>query len=156
LKYIGLSCWRNKAKITPGWKMWVKLKRWKSLNNRYFLVFTIMGNVIILLSRAINFGRQCHFKIWLDCHKFKKIPCLIMPTSTKCQKIKTINVIQHDDRLWYFTTVLQWSIFDCVKEWPWRSKFFARDYQNPFDTRYVLLGNYTSKGPVATIKYNIW
>jgi hypothetical protein len=56
----------------------------------------------IVLSRAINFGRQCHFKIWLDCHKFKKFPCLIMPTSTKCQKIEkkmTINVIQHDDRL---------------------------------------------------------
>jgi hypothetical protein len=25
-----------------------------------------------LLSRAKNSGRQCHFKIWLDCHKFKK------------------------------------------------------------------------------------
>jgi hypothetical protein len=25
-----------------------------------------------VLSRAINFGRQCHFKIWLDCHKFLK------------------------------------------------------------------------------------
>jgi hypothetical protein len=52
-----------------------------------------------ILSRAINFGRQCHFKIRLDCHKFKKFPCLIMPTSTKCQKIEkkmTINVIQHD------------------------------------------------------------
>jgi hypothetical protein len=57
---------------------------------------------VYLLSRAINFGRQCHFKIWLDCHKFKKIPCLIMPMSTKCQKNEknmTINVIQHDDRL---------------------------------------------------------
>jgi hypothetical protein len=47
--------------------------------------------------------RQCHFKIWLDCHKFKNFPCLIMPMSTKCQKMrekkKTINVIQHDDRL---------------------------------------------------------
>jgi hypothetical protein len=55
-----------------------------------------------VLSRAINFGRQCHFKMWLDCHKFKKIPCLIMPMSTKCQKNEnkmTINVIQHDDRL---------------------------------------------------------
>jgi hypothetical protein len=40
-----------------------------------------------VLSRAINFGRQCHFKIWLDCHKFKKFPCLIISTSTKCQKI---------------------------------------------------------------------
>jgi hypothetical protein len=55
-----------------------------------------------VLSRTINFDRQCHFKIWLDCHNFKKFPCLIMPTSTKCQKIEkkmTINVIQHDDRL---------------------------------------------------------
>jgi hypothetical protein len=23
-------------------------------------------------TRAINFGRQCHFKILLDCHKLKK------------------------------------------------------------------------------------
>jgi hypothetical protein len=56
----------------------------------------------ILLSRAINFGRQCHFKIWLDCHEFKKFPCLIMPMSTKCEKNEkkmTINVMQHDDRL---------------------------------------------------------
>jgi hypothetical protein len=55
-----------------------------------------------VLSRAINFSRQCHFKIWLDCHKFKKFPFLIMPMSTKCQKNEnkmTINVIQHDDRL---------------------------------------------------------
>jgi hypothetical protein len=35
--------------------------------------------------------RQCHFKIWLDCHKFKKNPCLIMPTSTKWQKIEKKN-----------------------------------------------------------------
>jgi hypothetical protein len=58
---------------------------------------------MIVLSRAINFGRQCHFKIWLDCHKFKKIPCLIMPMSTKCQKNKNkmiINVIQHDDDIY--------------------------------------------------------
>jgi hypothetical protein len=49
-----------------------------------------------------NFGRQCHCKIWLDCHKFKKFSCLIMRMSTKCQKMRkkmTINVIQHDDRL---------------------------------------------------------
>jgi hypothetical protein len=37
-----------------------------------------------VLPGAINFGRQCHFKIWLDCHKFKIFPCLIM--STNCQK----------------------------------------------------------------------
>jgi hypothetical protein len=46
--------------------------------------------------------KKTHFKIWLDCHKFKKFPCLIMPMSTKCQKNEnkmTINVIQHDDRL---------------------------------------------------------
>jgi hypothetical protein len=61
-----------------------------------------MAVAIYVLSRAINFGRQCHFKIWLDCHKFKKIPCLIMSMSTRCQKNEnkmTINVIQHDDRL---------------------------------------------------------
>jgi hypothetical protein len=73
----------------------------------------------LVLSRAKNSGRQCHFKIWLDCHKLKKCPCLIMPMSTKCQKIgkrMTISVIQHDDRLlMIFTTVLEWSIFHCVK-----------------------------------------
>jgi hypothetical protein len=49
-----------------------------------------------------NSGRQCHFKVWLDCHKLKKCPCLIMPMSTKCQgneKKMTTNVIEHDDRL---------------------------------------------------------
>jgi hypothetical protein len=30
------------------------------------------GNFPNVLSRAINFGRQCHFEIWLDCHKLKK------------------------------------------------------------------------------------
>jgi hypothetical protein len=39
-----------------------------------------------VLSRAKNSGRQCHFKIWLECHKLKKNPCLIMTMSTKCQK----------------------------------------------------------------------
>jgi hypothetical protein len=39
-------------------------------------------------SRVINFGRQGHFKIWSDFHKLKKFPYLIMPTSTKCQKIR--------------------------------------------------------------------
>jgi hypothetical protein len=45
-----------------------------------FILQTIkLQKSVYVLSRAINFGRQCHFKIWLDCHKFKKIPCLIMP-----------------------------------------------------------------------------
>jgi hypothetical protein len=34
--------------------------------------------------------RQCHFKIWLDCHKLK---------ISKNEKKMAINVIQHDDRL---------------------------------------------------------
>jgi hypothetical protein len=58
--------------------------------------------IVYVLSRAIHFGRQCHFKIWLDCHKFKIFPCLIMLMSTNCQKNEkkmTINVIQHDERL---------------------------------------------------------
>jgi hypothetical protein len=59
-----------------------------------------------LLSRAKNSGSQCHFKIWLDCHKLKNVPCLIMPMSPKCQKkiinrCELCNVIQHDDRLCY-------------------------------------------------------
>jgi hypothetical protein len=44
-------------------------------------------------SPAINFVRQCHFKIWLDCHKFKKNPRLIILTSIKCQKIEKKNSI---------------------------------------------------------------
>jgi hypothetical protein len=44
-----------------------------------------------VLSRAKNSGRQCHFKIWLDCHKLKKNPYLIMPMSTKCQKKREKN-----------------------------------------------------------------
>jgi hypothetical protein len=49
-----------------------------------------------VLSWAKNSGRQCHFHIWLDCHKLKKFPSLIMPMSTMCQKNEkkmTINVI---------------------------------------------------------------
>jgi hypothetical protein len=41
-------------------------------------------------------------KISLDCYKLEHFPCLIMPMSTKCQKMRkkmTINVIQHDGRL---------------------------------------------------------
>jgi hypothetical protein len=82
----------------------VRVIKKKLLYNReheFFEHFRITWSRAVL-SRAINFGRQCHFKIWLDCHKFKKIPCLIMPMSTKCQKNEnkmTINVIQHDVRL---------------------------------------------------------
>jgi hypothetical protein len=46
-------------------------------------------NQLYVLSRAINFGRQCHFKIWLDCQQSAK----------KNEKKFTINVIQRDDRL---------------------------------------------------------
>jgi hypothetical protein len=139
-----------------------------------FWIFTVPYIRMYLLSRAINFGRQCHFKIWLDCHKFKKmsLPDNVHVNSVKKIKKKmTINAIQRDDRLWclwpfyngafsiasmsfqnlvrlsqikknscltmslstkcqkmrnkcqtwweviIFTTVLQWSIFHCVKEW---------------------------------------
>jgi hypothetical protein len=40
-----------------------------------------------LLSRARNSDRQCHFKIWLDCHKLKKCPCLIMPMQQNVKKL---------------------------------------------------------------------
>jgi hypothetical protein len=49
-------------------------------------VLFVFKSIPKVLSRAINFGRQCHFKICLDCHKFKIFPCLIMPMSTNCQK----------------------------------------------------------------------
>jgi hypothetical protein len=70
------------------------------LNNSHHYTLIEECSVTYVLSRAINFGRQCHFKIWLDCHKFKKFPSL--PMSTKCQKMRkkiTINVIQYDDKL---------------------------------------------------------
>jgi hypothetical protein len=57
-----------------------------------------------VLSRAINFGRQGHFKIWLDCHNFKKFPCLIMPTSTKCQKI---------EKKMSYNMMIGYDIYDC-------------------------------------------
>jgi hypothetical protein len=59
------------------------------------------------LPRAINFGRQCHFKIWLDCHKFKKCPCLIMPMSTKCQKIRK------KCQLMSYNMMIGYDIYDC-------------------------------------------
>jgi hypothetical protein len=74
------------------------------LNIKSSLAKKYQWNVQILW-RAIYFGRQCHFKIWLDCHKFKKFPCLIMSMSIKCQKNEkkiTNHVIQH--------------IFDCGKD----------------------------------------
>jgi hypothetical protein len=52
----------------------------------------------IVLSRAKNSGRQCHFKIWLDCHKLKIFPSDFAHVN-KVSKNQIINVIQHDDRL---------------------------------------------------------
>jgi hypothetical protein len=61
-----------------------------------------------------TFWSSMSFQIWLDCHKFKNFPCLIMPMSTQCQKNE--KKIQHHEKVMIFTTVLQWRIFDCVKE----------------------------------------
>jgi hypothetical protein len=44
--------------------------QWKNLT----VFLAISGILRDVLSRAKNSGRQCHFKIWLDCHKLKKIP----------------------------------------------------------------------------------
>jgi hypothetical protein len=57
----------------------------------------MFNNNLIVLSRAINFGRHCHFKIWLDCHRFKKFPSLIMPMSIKCQKNEKKNDNDNDN-----------------------------------------------------------
>jgi hypothetical protein len=51
-----------------------------------------------------NSERQCHFKIWLDCHKLKKnaLPDYAHVNKvSKNEKNITSNVIQHDDRLCY-------------------------------------------------------
>jgi hypothetical protein len=67
-----------------------------------------MSTLYTVLSRAINFGRQCHFKIWLDCHKFKKFPCLIKRMSTKCQK-KWEKKLQ----LMSYNMMIGYDIYDC-------------------------------------------
>jgi hypothetical protein len=46
-------------------------------------------------------------------------------------------------------TVLQWSIVDYVKEWPWRPKFIARDYIDHFTGMKILhmyFNYHTDKG----------
>jgi uncharacterized protein YlbG (UPF0298 family) len=51
-----------------------------------------------VLSRAKNSSRQCHLKIWLNCHKLKKS----LPDYAHVNKVSkkmTSNVIQHYDRL---------------------------------------------------------
>jgi hypothetical protein len=55
-----------------------------------------------------KFWSSMSFQNLVRLSQIKKIPCLIMPMSTKCKKkiellLKkmTINVVQHDDRLWY-------------------------------------------------------
>jgi hypothetical protein len=62
---------------------------------------------VYVLSGAINFGSQGHFKIWLDCHNFKKFPCLIMANkSTKCQKIEKKMTMSYNMMIGY-------DIYDC-------------------------------------------
>jgi hypothetical protein len=41
-----------------------------------------------------NSNRQCHFKIWLDCHKLKKNPCLIRYVHVNKMSKKLINQCQ--------------------------------------------------------------
>jgi hypothetical protein len=47
-----------------------------------------------VLLRAKNSNRQCHFKIWLDCHKLKKFPCLIRYVHVNKMSKKLINQCQ--------------------------------------------------------------
>jgi hypothetical protein len=69
------------------------------------LNFCIVNQKCHVLSRAINFGRQCHFKIWLDCHKLKKNPCLIMPKVSKKMR-KKLQLMSYDMMIGY-------DIYDC-------------------------------------------
>jgi hypothetical protein len=68
------------------------------------LCFFLIINLILKKKLHIHIPNctSMSFQNLVDCHKFKKMSCLIMPTSTKCQKIEkkmTIHVIQHDDTL---------------------------------------------------------
>jgi hypothetical protein len=62
--------------------------------------------------------------------QIKKIPCLIMTMSTKCQKYEkkvTTNVIQHDDRLWYLRPLYN-GAFSIASKYDFDDQFFfARD-----------------------------
>jgi hypothetical protein len=58
---------------------------------------SILTLVTYSRARAKTSGRQCHFKIWLDCHKLKKIPLSdyanVNKVSKKKEKKMTITVI---------------------------------------------------------------
>jgi hypothetical protein len=41
---------------------------------KFLLKVGVEESIVNVLSRAKNFGRQCHFKVWLDCHKLKIFP----------------------------------------------------------------------------------
>jgi hypothetical protein len=66
-----------------------------TLTPRMSLKTTIFG---IYCREQKTSGRQCHFKIWLDCHKFKKKSLSDYAHVNKVSKKMTITVIQHDDR----------------------------------------------------------
>jgi hypothetical protein len=79
-----------------------------------------------VLPRTKNSGRQCHFKIWLDCHKSKMFLAWLCPCQ-KNEKQMTINVIQHDDRLWYWRPFYNGAFSIVWKQDFDNQVFFARD-----------------------------
>jgi hypothetical protein len=40
----------------------------------FLLKAGVEESIVNVLSRVKNFGRQCHFQVWLDCHKLKIFP----------------------------------------------------------------------------------
>jgi hypothetical protein len=60
-----MSLFGSKRNVKNTWEL-LKVIIFKILKN-----YNTTQNV---QSRAKNSGRQCHFKIWLDCHKLKNFP----------------------------------------------------------------------------------
>jgi hypothetical protein len=99
-------------------------------------------NQLYVLSRAINFGRQCHFKIWLDCHNLKNFPaCLRACQQSAKKKRKKLQLMSYNVMIGY-------DIYDCFTMEHFRlrrrmtltTKFIARDctFRFVFSTFFII------------------
>jgi hypothetical protein len=83
------KCGQGKIKIDLFRDFFTKIDYFQVMN---FIPVKVSTLYMDVLSRAKNSGRQCHFKSMsfqnlVRLSQIKKFPCLIMPKSTKCQKI---------------------------------------------------------------------
>jgi hypothetical protein len=60
MKNEGNELFGSKKNVKNTWELLKVIKNYNTTQN--------------VQSRAKNSGRQCHFKIWLDCHKLKNFP----------------------------------------------------------------------------------